>query len=110
MKKLTRKSVKLSLLTLVLTAFAFSASGADKHMQTSFTGEVAGRAIDGRTIIVKHAETSKSKPYRVALAAKIRLLNGSKGTFDDLLGGDTVAIKLDRNTGDIRDITITAQY
>lgn len=108
MKKLTRKSVKLSLLTLVLTAFAFSASGADKHMQTSFTGVVAGRAIDGRTILVKQAETSK--PYRVGLAAKIRLLDGSKGTFDDLLGGDTVDIKLDSNTGDIRDITVIAQY
>lgn len=104
-----RKTAKLLALGMLLAACGLNAHAIGAGEQGQMTGEVVGQALASRHIVVENY-TTKATRFRVALSAKITLLNGAKGALEDVLLGDEVLVKLDSKTGDIRDLSVIAQH
>lgn len=108
MKVYSRMIAKLLALGVLLTAFSLNAQAAGVRQQGDITGRVVATKFTTRHIVV--ADLATEKRYRVALAASITLLDGSKGALEDVLLDDSVIVKLDSITGDIVDLSVVAQY
>ncbi len=108
MNAYVRMMAKILSLGALLTTFAFNAHAVDVRSQDNMTGEVVGTKFKSRHIYIGDHDTPKR--YRVALAAKVTLLDGSKGALEDVMLGDGVQVKLDGQTGDIRDLSIIWQH
>ena len=103
-----RMIAKILTLGVLLTAFGINAHAAGVRKQADIIGEVVGTKFESRHIFLGDYETEKR--YRVALSAKITLLDGSKGTLEDVDAGDEVRVTLDGNTGDIRGLAVISQH
>ncbi len=116
MKVYRRMIAKLLALSVLLTMFGLNAHAGGVGAKNPFgvstpdgiANEVVGASFESRRILLRDFTTET--PYRVALSASITLLDGSKGSLEDVLLGDIVAIKLDSKTGDIRDLAVIAQH
>ncbi|MGI9288833.1 MAG: hypothetical protein ACR2P1_25865 [Pseudomonadales bacterium] len=98
---------KVLSLGVLLATFALNAHAADVRSQADTTAQVVGKNFGSRHLSLRYYQTEKS--YRVALAAKVTLLDGSRGSFEDVLMGDEVVVKLDEETDDIKDLHVISQ-
>lgn len=99
-----RMITKVVSLGVLLVTIPLSAHAGDVRSQDNMTGEVKGTKFESRHIYIGQYEAHQR--YRVALSASITLLDGSKGALEDVMLGDGVQVKLDSNTGDIRDLSV----
>lgn len=107
MKTYSKTIAKLTTLGVLLTVFGINAHANDVRERGAITGEVVATDFDSRRIVLEQYPAEIR--YRVALGASISLLQGSKGALEDVLLGDIVSVKLDGNTGDIRDLAVVAK-